>query len=71
MPDAPPPYEKLVLGFGAALAAVAYAYWTVLGFDRGDDWTQTAASRALFILGASVLLAVVLRLALYLNSERR
>ena len=67
--DSKPPYEKLVLGFGVALAAVAYVYWTAISASRGDALGATAASRALFILGASALLALVLRLALYVNSR--
>ncbi|OZC02151.1 hypothetical protein [Rubricoccus marinus] len=69
MNDAPPPYEKLVLGFGTALAALAYAYWTAVGMDRGEGWTSTPAVRALFILGASAVLALVLRLAVRINSN--
>lgn len=70
MKDAPPPYERLVLGFGAAIAAVSYLYWTSVGMDRGDGWTSLPASRALFALGAAVILALVLRLAVRLNSKR-
>lgn len=70
MPAPPPPYEKLALGFGAALAALAYAYWTYLGLARGEGWTSVGASRALVVLGGTALLALVLRLAVWANSER-
>ena len=51
------PTERLVLGFGVAIAAVTYAYWT---------WELPAlsalpAQRAGFALGAVLLLALVLR----------
>ena len=70
MPAPLPPYEKMALGFGAALAAIAYGYWTYLGYARGEGWTAVGASRALVVLGASALLALVLRLAVWVNSER-
>ena len=70
MPSAPPTYEKLALGFGVLLAALAYAYWTWVGFARGEPWSSVAASRALVVLGGTALLALVLRLAVFVNSER-
>lgn len=70
MPAPPPPYEKLALGFGVAIAAIAYVYWTSVGVARGGGWSSLAASRALVILGATVLLGLVLRLAVWANSDR-
>ena len=70
-PTAPPPFEKLALGFGVAIAAATYVYWTLLGFERGEGWTSVAASRALVGLGGACVLAVILRLAVYLNAGDR
>ena len=70
MPPDPPPFEKLVLGFGSLIAASAYLYWTYIGFTTGEGWTGNPAGRAFVVLGASALLALVFRLAVYVNTQR-
>ena len=70
MPPAPPPFEKLVLRFGSVIAAAAYFYWTYIGYASGEGWTSNAAARAFVVLGATALLALVFRLAVYVNTQR-
>lgn len=55
------PSERLVLGFGIGIALSAYIYWTVVGLNRGEGWTNVPSLRALFALGSVILLAVLLR----------
>ncbi|MDT0633045.1 hypothetical protein RQM47_06145 [Rubrivirga sp. S365] len=55
------PSERLVLAFGFGIAAAAYVYWTVEGFRLGVGWTSVAALRAAVPLGATLLLALLLR----------
>ena len=69
-PPETPPFEKLVLGFGSLIAASAYLYWTYVGVSAGEGWTGDPAARAFVVLGASALLALVFRLAVYVNTER-
>lgn len=69
-PPGPPSFEKLVLGFGSAIALLAYLYWTYVGISAGEGWTGAPAARAFVVLGASALLALVFRLAVYVNTER-
>ncbi|HIG75721.1 MAG TPA: hypothetical protein EYQ24_14420 [Bacteroidetes bacterium] len=66
----PPPFEKLVLGFGTAIAAVTYLYWTYVGVSAGEGWTSEPAARAFVVLGASTVLALVFRLAVFVNTDR-
>ena len=62
------PSERLVLSFGVAIAACAYAYWAWSGIDRGVPWAATATLRAGMVLGAFLLLAIVLRVATHLSA---
>jgi hypothetical protein len=55
------PLHRLVLPFGLAIAAATFVYWTVLGYLRVGAWTSEGLFRALFALGAILLLALVLR----------
>lgn len=55
------PSERLVLAFGCGIAAAAYVYWTVEGLRLGVGWTSVAALRAAVPLGATFLLALLLR----------
>ena len=57
------PPERLVLAFGCGIAAAAYGYWTVEAIRLGLGWTSLAAIRAAVVLGATLLLALVLRAA--------
>lgn len=63
------PYERLVLGFGVALAAAAYVYWMAVGVRYGEPWAATAALRAASVLAATLLMALVMRAAVYLNRK--
>ncbi|MFN3597419.1 MAG: hypothetical protein ACK41D_09135 [Rubricoccaceae bacterium] len=63
------PYERLVLGFGAALAAAAYVYWMAVGIRYSEPWAATAAMRAAFVLAGTLLMALVMRAAVYLNRK--
>lgn len=51
------PTERLVLGFGVAIAAATYAYWTW----ELPQLSALPAARAGFGLAAVLLLALVLR----------
>ena len=64
-----PPFEALVLGFGVAIAVAAYVYWTAVGASRGDAWSSVPASRALVVLGGTLVLALVLRMALWVDTR--
>ncbi len=55
------PSERLVLAFGVAISAAAYAYWTAWALDRGLGWAGPAAARAAVPLAATLLLALLLR----------
>ena len=55
------PSEHLVVMFGLGIALAAYLYWTVVGLDRGEGWTDVPALRALVVLGSVGLLALLLR----------
>jgi hypothetical protein len=57
------PLHRLVLPFGLVIALAAFAYWTALGYLRFGAWTPEGFSRALFALGAVLLLAAVIRCA--------
>ena len=61
------PTERLVLAFGTAIAAAAYAYWTARSLRLGLGLTSTASVRAGVVLAAFVLLALVLRFAIHTN----
>ena len=61
------PTERLVLAFGCGIAAAAYLYWTLQAIDLGLGWTSVASLRAAVVLGATVLLALVLRAAIRTN----
>ncbi len=56
------PLPRLVLPFGLALALSAFVYWTILGYLRFGVWTPEGLFRAVFVLGAVLLLSAVLRL---------
>ena len=62
------PTERLVLVFGCGIAAVAYVYWTVEAARLGLGWTAIASLRAAVVLGATVLLALVLRAVRHANN---
>ncbi len=61
------PTERLVLAFGAAIAAAAYLYWTVRSLQLGLGWTSTASIRAGVVLVAFVILSLLLRFAARTN----
>ena len=66
MDESPPmkrPLHQFVLPFGLVLAIATFAYWTVLGYVRFNSWTPEGLFRAVFVLGAVLLLSGVLRLA--------
>ena len=63
------PTERLVLVFGCGIAAAAYLYWTVEAVRLGLGWTSIASLRSAVVLGATVLLALVLRAARHLNDS--
>ena len=56
------PSERLILGFGIAIALCAYAYWSAIELGRGEGVTATPALRAVVVLGGTLLLAGLLRL---------
>ncbi|WP_412067137.1 hypothetical protein [Rubrivirga sp. IMCC43871] len=60
------PSERLVLAIGSAVAAGAYAVWTV---DAGG-WSLDAAVRAGGVLAAVLVLALVLRAVRRANRPR-
>lgn len=57
------PLDRLVLPFGLVLGLGALVYWTVLGYLRFGAWLSEGLLRAVFVLGAVLLLAGVLRWA--------
>ena len=61
------PPERLVLAFGCGISAVAYVYWTVEAARFGPAISAVPAVRAGVSLGATVLLALVLRLVSLAN----
>ena len=61
------PTDRLVLAFGAGIAAVAYGYWTVETARLGLGWSAVPAVRAGVVLVGTVLLALVLRAAARAN----
>ena len=63
------PTERLVLAFGCGIAAAAYVYWTVEAVRLGIGWASVASLRAGVVLGATVLLALVLRAAFRTNRQ--
>ena len=64
-----PSFETLVLVFGTSIGLAGWAYWTRLGFARGEGWTSVGSSRALVVLGATVLMALIFRLARHLEDR--
>ena len=64
------PSERLVLAFGVGIAGAAYVYWTVQGLRLGVGWPSVAALRAAVPLGATLLLAVLLRAVRSLHDRR-
>ena len=64
-----PPFYKLVLPFGLALAAAALTYWTALDRLHFGVWLPDGLVRAVVVLGAVLLLAGVLRLAQWLTER--
>ena len=64
------PSERLVLALGSAIAAAAYVYWTARAVRLGLGWTGAAAVRAAVPLGATVLLALLLRAVRRLHGDR-
>lgn len=63
------PFHKLVLPFGLGIAFGAFVFWTALGYLRYGGWTTEGLFRAVFALGAVLLLAGVLRLAEWLTER--
>ncbi|MCH7977113.1 MAG: hypothetical protein IIC18_11270 [Bacteroidetes bacterium] len=63
------PLHHLVLPFGLVLAIATFAYWTVLGYVRFNEWTQEGLFRAVFVLGAVLLLSGVLRLVRWITER--
>ena len=63
------PYDRLVLPFGFVVALAAFVYWTALGYQRFAAWTPEGLFRAVFALGAVLLLAGVLRLARHVTER--
>ena len=65
-----PPSDALVLGFGVAIAAATYAYWTVIEWGRAGALTSLPAQRAGIALAATLLLTLVLHVARALDDGR-
>lgn len=65
-----PRFDQLLLPFGLGIAAVAFVYWTALGYTYHGMFTGEGAFRAAFALGAVGVLALVLRLAWWVVGER-
>lgn len=63
------PVSQLVLPFGLLLAAATFAYWTLLGYARFSVWTTEGLFRAVFVLGAVLLLSGILRLARWITER--
>ena len=63
------PLHQFVLPVGLALAAATFAYWTVLGYVRFNAWTSEGLFRAVFVLGAVLLLSGILRLARWITER--
>ena len=63
------PYDRLLLPLGLVVALAAFVYWTALGYRYFDAWTPEGLFRAVFALGAVLLLAGVLRLARYVTER--
>lgn len=63
------PSDALVLGFGVAIAAATYVYWTVLEWSRAGAVTSLPAQRAGIALAATLLLTLVLHAARALNDR--
>ena len=55
------PPERLVLAFGSGIAAAAVLYWAAEAAGLGLGWGAVAAPRGAVVLGATLLLALVLR----------
>jgi len=51
------------------LAIATFAYWTVLGYVRFDEWTPEGLFRAVFVLGAVLLLSGILRLVHWITER--
>lgn len=64
-----PSFHKLVLPFGLGIGAAAFAYWTLLGYLHFETWTPDGLFRAVFVLGAVLLLAGVLWLARWITDR--
>ncbi len=62
-----PRFDQILLPFGLGIAAAAFVYWTALGYSHYGVFTGDGAFRAAFALGAVGLLALVLRLAQWVN----
>ena len=61
--------HQLVLPFGFVLAGATFVYWTVLGYVRFNAWTPEGLFRAVFVLGAVLLLSGILRLARWITER--
>jgi len=61
--------HQLVLPLGFVLAIATFAYWTVLGYVRFDEWTPEGLFRAVFVLGAVLLLSGILRLVHWITER--
>ncbi len=63
------PLHSLVLPFGLVLAAVSLVYWTVFDYLRFETWTPEGLFRAVFVLGAVLLLSGILRLVRWITTH--
>ncbi len=72
VPTPPPVYrfDRLLLIFGLAIAACTFAYWTMLEYERFGRWMGEGLLRAVVVLGAMGVLAVVFWLAQWLEDHR-
>ncbi|MDX1440510.1 MAG: hypothetical protein R3284_11465 [Rubricoccaceae bacterium] len=64
------PSERLILSLGLGLAFASLIFWTALGFARFEMWLPDGLYRAVFILGAVLVLVVILRFAFKLSGNR-
>lgn len=64
-----PLFHRLVLPFGLVIALGTLVYWTALGRLRFGAWLPDGLFRAVFALGAVLLLAGVLWLARWVTER--
>ncbi|MEM1043296.1 MAG: hypothetical protein AAGI91_11785 [Bacteroidota bacterium] len=61
--------RRLLLLFGALVAAANLVGWTMADWMRYGEWTTTGIERAVFVLCAVLALYIVLRLALLVTHQ--